>query len=321
MNVVLLSASGDQETALWLAGVLEKVGHSVAVCFPDQQRAAALPPRTRELAQSADYFIYLVSRHTRTARWLVRLTPYQLAPLCAAGLRVLLLVFNEGNPPPGLACVPCLYLLDEQTVPALTERWAADLGRVHGLLPGDITLLRYSIRDLEAFLETAQSLAFAYTGLAVAWEEMANDDASKESNELAALILFRRYAAEIRLDENLPSCVRLEKLIRERADGGGLLGKVLYEYQALEQDWQATERSLMDGLPADILAPRIRAAAFINLIYLVLTFQLLPYCEQYLHMHGLKQQEDRGLPHEKPEDSAQARLTFLVSQLQNQEAQ
>ncbi len=320
MNVVLLSAAGDQAAAMWLAGLLEKAGHNVAICFPDQDSAAALPARTRELVQSADYFIYLVSRHTRSARWLIRLTPYQLAPLCAAGVRILLLVFNEGSPPPGLACVPYLYFLDEQIFPALAERWAADLGRVHALLPQDVALLRYSIRDLEAFLETAQSLAFAYTGLEVAWEEMTNDEATKESNELAALILFRRYAAEIRLEENLPSCVRLEKLIRERPDGGGLLEEILQEYQALEQDWRATERSLMEGLPADIRPPRIRAAAFINLIYLVLTFQLLPYCEQYLHMHGLKQQEDRNLPHDKPPDPAQARLAFLISQLLSKES-
>ena len=316
MNVVLLSAARDQETTLQLAGALEKAGHRVAVCSPDLDSAAFLPAHTRELAQSADYFIYLVSRHTRTARWLVRLSPYQLAPLCAAGLRVLLLVFNEGSPPPGLACVPCLYFLDEQTVPALVERWAVDLGQIHSLQPDDIVLLRYSIRDLEAFLETAQALAFAYTGLEVAWEGLAGDDTPEGPNDLAALVLFRRYAAEIRLGENLPSCVRLGKLIQAQPDGG-LLGKILHDYQVLEQDWQAIEHSLLGGLPADLCPPRIRAAAFINLIYLIMTFWLLPYCEQYLHMHGLKKLQDRGLTQEKLNEPAEARLTFLIDQLGN----
>ena len=273
MNVVLVSAASDQETAMQMAGVLEKVGHRVAICYPDQDSAAALPARTRELVQSADYFIYLVSRHTRTARWLTRLTPYQLAPLCASGLRVLLLVFNEGNPPPGLACVPCLYFLDQRTALDLAERWAVNLGQIHALQPEDIVLLRYSIRDLEAFLETAQALAFAYIGLEAAWEGLAEDDAPEGPNELAALVLFRRYAAEIRLEDNLPSCVRLEKLIHEQPGGGGLLGKIFHDYQGLEQDWRTIERSLLDGLPADILPPRIRAAAFINLIYLIFEFR------------------------------------------------
>lgn len=50
-----------------------------------------------------------------------------------------------------------------------------------------------------------------------------------------------------------------------------------------------------------------------------MTFQLLPYCEQYLHMHGLMQQQDRDLLHEKPGDPAHARLVFLISQLERKD--
>jgi len=320
VNVLLISAARDEELSLRLAGALEASGHRAAVCYPDRLGAAGLPARTREIAQDADYFIYLVSRHTRTARWLIRLTPYQLAPLCAAGLRVLMLVFDEGSPPTGLSCLPSLYFLDDSTVPALVDRWAADLGLIHALPPEEIALLRQCIRDLEGFLEIAQSLAFAYTGLAAAWEGLADDEAPEGPNELAALVLFRRYAAEIRLADNAPSQVRLEKLIRARPDGGGLLGKILRDYQSLEQDWAAAERSLLGGVPADLLQPRTRAAAFINLIYLVMTLQLLPYCEQYLHMHGLKKLQDRGSPGDGPVDPAQARLAFLISQLLSGEA-
>jgi hypothetical protein len=309
MNVLLVSSEKDVSLALRLQQALLDAGCTASSFHPDLGSDATLPAHAIRVMQGADYFLYLVTPHSEDSSYIRMLTPENIAPLCAVGVKIILIVANSGNLPPELAYLPCLYFLDDEMLPALVDGLIEAITLVDSIQTADLYDLRYGSRDMEAFLETAQGLAMAYTGIESAWDEM------QEHDEPAAKKLFHRYSSDVSFGVNFISHVRLENRVSQQPDYSGPITKILAGYQALERDWLNIEMSFntSDAVRESIMAARCRTAVFINLIYLIMSLKLQPYCDQYLHMHGLKQIQEMNAVSGQPLDAAQERLLFLMS--------
>jgi hypothetical protein len=309
MNVLLVSSEKDVSLALQIQQALAGSGCTASSFHPDLGGDATLPAHAIRVIQSADYFFYLVTSNSEHSSYLRMLTPENIAPLCAVGLKIILIVASSGSLPEELAFLPCLYFLDEEMLPDLISGLIESLRLVDSVQPADLYDLRYGSRDLEAFLETAQGLAMAYTGIESAWDEMVEHD------EASAKALFKRYSSDVSFGVNFISHVRLENRASQQADYQGPILSILDQYKVLEHDWLDIEMGFnaSRALRESIMHARCRTAVFINLIYLIMTLRLQPYCDQYLHMHGLKQKQDLHPTTGQPDDGAQERLSFLLT--------
>jgi hypothetical protein len=309
MNVLLVSSEKDVSLALRLQQALLDAGCTASSFHPDLGSDATLPAHAIRVMQGADYFLYLVTPYSEESSYIRMLTPENIAPLCAVGVKIILIVASGGNLPPELAYLPCLYFLDDEIIPAQVDGLVEAITLVDSVQTADLYDLRYGSRDMEAFLETAQGLAMAYTGIESAWDEM------QEHDEAAAKALFHRYSSDVSFGVNFISHVRLENRASQQPDYSGPITKILADYQALERDWLNIEMSFntSDAVRESILSARCHTAVFINLIYLIMSLKLQPYCDQYLHMHGLKQIQEMNAVSSHPVDAAQERLSFLMS--------
>jgi hypothetical protein len=309
MNVLLVGSEKDVSLALQLQQSLTESGCTASSFHPDLGSDATLPAHAIRVMQGADYFLYLITAHSENEAFVRMLTPDNIAPLCAVGVKIILIVAGSGNLPPELAFLPCLYFLDEEMAPALVNGLVEALKLIDAIQLADLYDLRYGSRDMEAFLETAQGLAMAYTGIESAWDEM------KEHDEATARALFERYSSDVSFGVNFISRVRLENRASQQPDYAGPITNILAGYAALERDWLTIEMSFKasNTIHASIMAARCRTAVFINLIYLIMALKLQPYCDQYLHMHGLKQKQEMNAMADQPVDPAQERLSFLMA--------
>jgi hypothetical protein len=309
MNVLLVGSEKDVSLALQLQQALVEAGYSASSFHPDLGSDATLPAHAIRVMQGADYFLYLVTEHSANETFVRMLTPENIAPLCSIGVKIILIVANSGSLPPELAYLPCLYFLDEEMTPTLVNGFVKALTVVDTIQTADLYDLRYGSRDLEAFLETAQGLAMAYTGIESAWDEMQEHDAAH------ARLLFERYSSDVSFGVNFISRVRLETRASQQVDYAGPITNILASYEILERDWLTIEMSFnaSDTIRESIMAARCRTAVFINLIYLIMALKLQPYCDQYLHMHGLKQKQEMSAGPDQPFDAAQERLSFLMA--------
>lgn len=309
MITLVIGSEKDVSLSLQLQQALEISGCTASTFHPDLGTDATLPAHAMRVMQGAGYFIYLVTQYSQNAGYITMLTPENVAPLCAAGVRLILLVANGGSLPADLAYLPCLYFLDEEMLPVLIEGLAQALQLVDAIGPSDLYHLRYGARDLEAFLETAQGVAMAYGGLEGAWDEMQDHD------EETVRKLFKRYTSDVSFGINFTSRLRLENRASQQADKNSPIIQILEQYKAIERDWLNIEMGFTytDLMRANILAARCRTAIFINLIYLIMAIKLQPYCDQYLHMQGLKQKQEMHFPTGQAMDAAVERLSFLMS--------
>jgi hypothetical protein len=309
MNVLLVSSEKDVSLALQIQQALVESGCNSSSFHPDLGSDATLPAHAIRVMQGADYFLYLITSHSENAAFVRMLTPENIAPLCAVGVRIILIIANSGNLPPELAYLPCLYFLDDEMTPSLVGGLVESLTLIDSIQPTDLYDLRYGSRDMEAFLETAQGLAMAYTGIESAWDEM------KEHDEQSAKSLFRRYASDVSFGVNFISRVRLENRASQQPNYTGPITNILTGYETLERDWLTIEMSFNSSkmVRDNIMIARCRTAVFINLIYLIMALKLQPYCDQYLHMHGLKQKQEMNAVPGQTVDAAQERLSFLMS--------
>lgn len=309
MNILLVSSIKDEILARQLEQAFAASGFPAITYYPDLASEATLPVQSMRLMQEADYFLFLVTPSSENSCCLRALTADNLAPLCAAGVKVILIVGGEGSLPAELAFLPAVFFQDCEMLPALLEGFVSTIALVDSVQPKDLYDLRYGLRDLEAFLETAQGLAMAYTGLSSVWDEM------QESDFSVAKALFHRYASDVSFGVNFISHARLEACISQQEDYHGPITGILAGYHALERNWRDIEAGFNNGLAdrASILAARCNTAAFVNMIYLIMAIKLQPYCDQYLHMHGLKQKQDMNLSKAPPADPAQERISFLMA--------
>lgn len=305
MNILLIGSEKDENLAQRMEQALSAPGRTATTFYPDLGSDATLPGHAIRGMQEANYYLYLVTSHSEHASYLQMLTPEALAPLCAAGVKVILIAASGGSPPANLAYLPCLFFLDEEMLSELLDGLADALALVDSIQQKDLYDLRYGSRDLEAFLETAQDLAMAYTGLESAWDEASD----------RKIDLFKHYASEVSFGVNFISHVRLESRAAQQPDYQGPITSILAGYQGLERDWRDIEMVVSngDGMLGKLLAARCRTANFINLVYLIMALKLQPYCDQYLHMHGLKQKQEMRLPADIQVDAAQERLSFLMA--------
>jgi hypothetical protein len=314
MNVLIVSSEKDISLSTQLEQALVDSGCTVSSYHPDAGSDATLPAHAIRVMESADYFLYLVTSTSENAPYIHVLTPDNIAPLCSVGVKIILIVASDGSLPPDLAYLPCLYFLDEEMLPALLESLVDSMVRIDSIQPADLYDLRYGSRDLEAFLDTAQGLSMAYTGLESAWAEMDDHD------EATAKTLSQRYTSDVSFGVNFISRVRLENRVVQQPDYSGPITHILAGYKELERDWLNIQVGINDStaVSESFLAARCHAAAFINLIYLIMALKLQPYCDQYLHMHGLKQKQEINPCAGQITDGAQERLAFLLSAAKKQ---
>jgi hypothetical protein len=309
MNVLLIGSEKDVSLTLLLEQALEASGCAVATFHPDLASDFTLPAHAIRVMQRADTFLYLVTQHSEGVAYIRMLTPDRVAPLCAVGVKIILVIAGGGSLPPDLAYLPCLFFLEDEMLPALVNGLVDALCLVDSIQPSDLYDLRFGSRDLEVFLDTAQELSMAYTGLESAWDEM------KEHNECSAKSLFDRYTSNVNFGVNFLSPTRLENRASHQAGYTGPITPILTGYRVMEHNWLEIKMGFHGGeeVREKILSARCQTAVFSHLIYLVMALKLQPYCDQYLHMHGLKQKQEMHFPAAQTADAAQERLAFLFS--------
>lgn len=309
MIALLIGSDKDASLCLKLQKELEEIGCAATSFYPELGGDATLPAHALRIMQGADYFIYLVTQYSETASYLKMLTPETVAPICAAGVQVVLLVANDGSLPDGLGFLPCLYLLDEETLPVMVEGLVQTLGWVDAIQPTDLYHLRYGARDLEAFFETAQSVSITYSGLEAAWDGMQTHD------EATVKEIFDRLSGNVSFGANYASRLRLEHHTEQQNGRQNIILKILEDYKQLERDWHSVSMNFTcnDMVRANILMARCRVAVFIHLLYLIMALKLQPYCDHYMHMQGLKLKQDMHYTPGVPQDPAMERLSFLMA--------
>lgn len=282
-HLLLLGSSADRVLLAGLEETFRQAGFAAAALNPDLGREVTLPAPTYRAVEQAQYFIYLLTPNSRRAPWLAALEPAALAALCGAQVQVLLLVCDPAAALDGLAHLPALYFLDGDSAPALWSQLAADLALVHGIEPRETTLLRYSAADVESFLEMAQSLAVAYSGLDAAWEGLAGREA------VQARALFHRLVDDLRPELHTLALEQFERRAAHLPEQPPLTARMLAGCRQLTGDWHDVRAIMAFDEPAyaRLRSARLHVAGLINLFYLVLTLKLLPYCERYLSQQGL----------------------------------
>lgn len=309
MNAILIGSELDASLTQCVQQTFEESGYTVATIHPDTAGDSDLSRQTINIAQSADYFLYLVTRNSENAGYVRGLLPERVAPLCAAGVKIILVVAGGGSLRPSLAYLPCLFFLDDEMLPAEIKGLVNALHLIDSIQPSDLYDLRYGSRDLETFLDTAQGLSMAYTGLESAWDGMHDHD------ENSAKSLFERYTSSVNFGVSFLSLTRLENRTSRQAGYSGPIAPILAGYRAMERNWQEIKTGFHHGenVREKIFSARCQTAVLINLIYLVMALKLQPYCDQYLHMNGLKLKQDLPSTSVQPVEGAQVRLAFLFS--------